>query len=177
MPGIERIKITDISNYLKIRTEKAELYSDKIDKIYFQILPLSEGKTVTEVSLSESKGRYDAIEGIDIILTLKDGSRLTLQEKILFTTFNSLTIEEHKSSGKHGAWYYCTSQLYFVAYVNETTKDITSYVLVDLVKLKILSNNDQVKWNIRKNINRGESFRYVFFKDIPPECIISKYGF
>lgn len=177
MPGIERIKIVDESNYLKTRAEKSELFNDKIDEIYFKILPLIDGKMVTEVSLLESKGRYDAIEGIDIILTLKDGARITLQEKILFTSFNSLTIEERKSSGKNGAWYYCTSQLYFVAYANEAMKEITSYALVDFCKLKILSNNDQVKWHFRKNINRGESFRYVFFKDIPPECLISKYGF
>jgi len=90
-------------------------------------------------------GRYDLVEGIDIILRFKDNTKGTLQQKTLFTDFNTATFEEYKNSGKPGAWYYCTAQYYFVVYTVET----------DII--------------LRKQ------FRYTYFKDIPLSCIIGEY--
>jgi hypothetical protein len=173
MVGIERIKIIEVTDYLKERSEMAAQYIEPINAIYKEILPLADGEQTTEVSRDELKGRYDATEGIDIILTLKDGSRLTLQEKCLFKGFHTVTFETEKRSGKKGAWYYCTSQLYFCA---EASKgEIISYVLLDLLQLKIHSNKHELPWKHRKGIERShESFMFMRFSEVPEECIIAR---
>lgn len=173
MFGIERIKITSSSDYLKKRNDQASEYIEVINNIYRDILPIAPGETTTEVTKEELKGRYDAIEGIDIILTLKDGSRVTLQEKCLFKGFHTVTFETVKNSGKKGAWFYCTSQLYFCAEAEEGK--IVSYVLVDLAKLKILSNTSSLPWQHRVGIHRsGEGFMFMKFEHIPEECLIAR---
>lgn len=173
MVGIERIKIIGVTDYLKERTNKAGEYIQSINNIYREILPLADGEKITEVSCDELKGRYDANEGIDMILTLKDGSRLTLQEKCLFLGFHTVTFETKKSSGKNGAWYYCTSQLYFCA--EASNGEIISYVLLDLLQLKIHSNKYELPWRHRKGIKRSqESFMFMKFSEVPEQCVIAR---
>jgi len=173
MVGIERIKIIDVNDYLKERSDKAGKYIQLINNVYREILPLADGEKTTEVSCDELKGRYDATEGIDMILTLKDGSRLTLQEKCLFKGFHTVTFETEKSSGKKGAWYYCTSQLYFCG--EASNGEIISYVLLDLLKLKIYSNKHELPWRHRKGIERSqESFMFMKFSEVPEECVIAR---
>jgi len=173
MFGIERIKIISDSNFLRERSNKANQYIGPINDIYRAVLPLANGEVETETKVEELKGRYDATEGIDVILTLLDGSRITLQEKCLFKGFNTVTFETTKNSGKKGAWFYCTAQLYFCAEASEG--EILSYVLIDLVKLKILSNLYDLPWQHRVGKTRsGEGFMFMNFVDVPNECIISK---
>jgi hypothetical protein len=173
MFGIERIKIISSSTYLKERSTQASEYNDAINSILREILPLAPGDITTETTTEELKGRYDANEGIDIILTLKDGSRATLQEKCLFKGFNTVTFETEKSSGKKGAWFYCTSQLYFCAEAKEGK--ILSYVLIDLVKLKLLSNTQELPWRYQSGKTRSnEGFKFMKFTDIPDDCLIGR---
>ena len=123
--------------------------------------------------LEELRGRYDANEGIDIILTLRDGSKITLQEKCLFKGFNTVTFETRKNSGKEGAWFYCTAQLYFCAEASEGR--IKKYVLIELAKLKILSNQYELPWQRRVGKTRSrEEFMFMKFTDIPEECLYAK---
>ena len=173
MFGIERIKIISSSSYLKERSNQANEYNDAINSILREILPLAPGHITTETTQEQLLGRYDAHEGIDIILTLKDGSRATLQEKCLFKGFNTVTFEIEKGSGKKGAWFYCTSQLYFCAEAKEGK--ILSYVLIDLVKLKLLSNTQDLPWRYQTGKTRsGEGFKFMKFTEVPDECLIAR---
>lgn len=178
MSGIERIKINEFSSYLNKRSAKAESCSKLIDDIYRQCLPLAHGSEHKFVGKADIGAMYDMIEGIDVILTLTDGSRVTLQEKVLFTTFRTATFEIKKSSGNPGAWFYCTAQLYFVGYVSPDTGQVASYVLIDLARLKIEHNRNTLKWQYRKNNKEGrkEEFMFIKFDDIPTSCIISIYN-
>lgn len=175
MSGIERIKIAEFSSYLNERSAKAESCNQVIDDIYRQCLPLAPGLEPKYVSKADVGAMYDMIEGIDVILTLSDGSRVTLQEKVLFTTFRTATFEIKKTSGKPGAWFYCTAQLYFVGYVSPDSAQVTSYVLIDLARLKIEHNRNTLKWQHRKNSKEGrkEEFMFIQFDDIPQSCIIA----
>jgi hypothetical protein len=171
--GIERIQINCNSDFLHERLLKSAQYYEQLDSIYREILPLHDGSIITDVTKDDIKGRYDAVEGIDIILTLLDGSRLTLQEKLLFKGFYTVTFETKKHSGKLGAWYYCTSQLYFCAEIQDDI--IVAYVLLDLLRVKLLSNGARINWRYNRGSHRSnEEFKYVNFKDIPEECIIAR---
>lgn len=178
MSGIERIKITEFSSYLNERSAKAESCNNVIDDIYRKCLPLSHGSERKYVNKADVGAMYDMIEGIDVILTLTDGSRITLQEKVLFTTFRTATFEIKKASGSRGAWFYCTAQLYFVGYVSPDNGQVTSYILIDLARLKIEHNRNTLKWQYRKNTKDGrkEEFMFIKFEDIPTSCIISIYN-
>lgn len=173
MVGIERIKIISDNDFLRERSNRANEYIRPINDIYRSILPLADGETETQTTLEELRGRYDANEGIDIILTLRDGSKITLQEKCLFKGFNTVTFETIKNSGKKGAWYYCTAQLYFCAEAREGR--IEKYVLIDLAKLKILSNQYKLPWQHKVGNTRShEGFMFMKFTDIPEECLLAK---
>lgn len=171
MAGIERIEILGTSNYLKERKQIGDAAIPDLNSIYRNILPLDDDDIITECTKDEAKSRYDYIEGIDVILTLKDKSRITLQEKVLTTDFNTVTFEQLKANGKLGGWFYTTAQLYMCAY--RTNNAIARYCLIDLVRLKLASNTIDLKWHYQNNIYRDETFRYIYFKDIPNECIIS----
>ena len=171
--GIERIQIQDNSDFLHERLIRSAQYYEQVDSIYREILQLHEGSIFTNVSKDYIKCRYDAVEGIDIILTLLDGSRLTLQEKLLFQGYYTATFETKKHSGKLGAWYNCTSQLYFCAEIENEI--IVAYVLLDLLQVKLLSCQNKINWKYNKGGQRsGEEFKYVKFIDIPKDCIIAR---
>jgi hypothetical protein len=53
-----------------------------------------------------------------------------------------------------------------------TNNAITRYCLIDLVRLKLASNTIDLKWHYQNNFYRAETFRYIYFKDIPNDCII-----
>lgn len=171
MAGIERIEIIGTSNYLKERKQIGDDAIPDLNSLYRNILPLADDDIITECTKDQAKSRYDYIEGIDVILTLKDRSRITLQEKVLTTDFSTVTFEERKANGDLGGWYYTTAQLYMCAY--RIDNKIARYCLIDLLKLKLASNTIDLKWHYQNNINRAETFRYIYFKDIPNDCIIS----
>jgi hypothetical protein len=170
MAGIERIEIIGTSNYLKERKQIGDDAIPDLNSLYRNILPLADDDIITECTKDQAKSRYDYIEGIDVILTLKDKSRITLQEKVLTIVFSTVTFEEKKANGDLGGWYYTTAQLYMCAYI--TNNAITRYCLIDLVRLKLASNTIDLKWHYKNNFHRAETFRYINFKDIPNDCII-----
>jgi len=173
MQGITRIKITETSDRLSYNIDKVKNAEPNINRLYREILPLADGDATLETTMQELEGTYDYCEGIDVILRLKDGSKLTLQEKILTLGFNTITVEECKHSGKQGAWYYCSAQLYFCC-EKDTSDQIINYVLVDFARLKILTNQGKIDWKYRVGkIQEANQFRYIPFADIPKECLIA----
>lgn len=156
---------------MKISEQAAPATSE----IYRSILPLMEGEIQTTVNKEDIKGRYDHQEGIDIILTLVDGTRLTLQEKVLTKRFRTVTFEEKNGyTNAEGAWYKCTAQLYFCCDVDEQYQ-IESYCLIDLLRLRICSVNGLLPWKYNVGHGRANEFRYLKYDEIPDECIIKRY--
>ncbi len=171
MAGIERIEIIGTSNYLKERKQIADDAIPDLNNIYRNVFELDDNDIVTKCTKDQVKSRYDYIEGIDVILTLKDKSRITLQEKVLTTDYSTVTFEQKKADGKLGGWYYTTAQLYMCAY--RIDNKIARYCIIDLVRLKLASNSIGLKWHYQDNIYRPETFRFINFKDIPDDCIIN----
>jgi len=178
MQGIERIKIIDKdrksgkNDSFMTNLHISEQAAPATSSMYRSILPLMDGEIQTAVDKEDIKGRYDYQEGIDIILTLIDGTRLTLQEKVLTRDFRTVTFEERKGSNNAlGAWYKCTAQLYFCCDVNQEYQ-IESYCLIDLLRLRLCSVHAMLPWHFNKGENE---FRYLKYDEIPEECIIKKY--
>lgn len=98
MQGITRIQIiSDNRKYDELCDRVKNSYKN-INALYREILPIMDNECVEEVELNDLHGTYDWQEGIDIILYLRDGSKLTLQEKILTKGFNTITFEEKKDT-------------------------------------------------------------------------------
>ena len=187
MPGIIRIRI--LSDWRDWRTQMAEDLAPAADAIYRKAfddigMGLSAGMEVIAVTKEAAMSRYDWREGIDVILELENGGKMTLQEKFLTYCEDTATFEERKKSGAPGAWYYCTAQYYFVGYarrywnyiqrkvIEHPILDFQSGILLDFPAIKRAAN--EINWKYNKNYHdgRGASFRYVNFDDIPPSCII-----
>ena len=173
MFGIDRIEIIDIAGSIAERVEQSKKYQQLINSIYRDILPLYEGENIRQVYLKDHEASYDYQEGIDVILRLKDGSKLTLQEKFLFDeNYRTATFETYKNSGKDGGWFYGTSQLYFVAKIINGV--VVSYVLSDFALLKIYSNKYDLPWGYREGKVRDKTkFKFIELTDIPKECLIA----
>jgi hypothetical protein len=194
MNGIEYIRIIN-GNKKDWRfdlADKCQPYTeDVLRKIFSDAgMDLLESNKTTECDTGDLIGRYDLVEGIDIILRFKDGTKGTLQQKTLFSDFKTVTFEEYKNSNKPGAWYYCTAQYYFVIYTNESQEQLKNILysddfscsirdamLINLAELHKLSLNNSIKWNENRNRNDGRRspFRYIFYNDVPDSCIIGKW--
>jgi len=181
MAGIERIKI--ISGWNDSNIKKSMAGEPFTNSVYFTEfervgMPLLNNEVVnTEVSKDGLKARYDFQEGIDIILTFKDHTRATLQEKILDTKYDTATFEEYKKNGELGDWYRCTAQLYFVGYLSENWQSLRCGMMFNLAEVRRLSMNNKIKWTIRdtKYLNRNTGFRFFYFNDIPESAVIFRF--
>lgn len=182
MFGIERIHIVNdlnIGRDFAERIDNSKKSESLFNSIYHSLLPISEGEGITEVNKTDLLATYDYREGIDVILTLENNARLTLQEKCLTTTFNTVTFETEKNSGVLGNYYTCTAQLYFVGYVNPDYTECLRYCLIDLARYKMIHAQGKIPCGYRQNQvgNHRQKFMYTEFKDIPQECIIAiKFG-
>lgn len=188
MSGITRIKIKESSD-LGWRIQLAHAHEYIADEIYQQIFDLADGKQDIKVAKNEAMSRYDWKEGIDVILQTKSGTRMTLQEKFLTYYKSTITFEEKKTSGKPGAWYYCTAQYYFIGYTrrywdyknrklfNNPIIEFQDYILVDLAALHRADENAEIYWRYDENgkDNRRAIFRYILFDNVPENCIIARY--
>jgi hypothetical protein len=186
MPGITRINI--ISTWNDWRVRLAADHSIVANKIYREIFNLDDGDENIKCTKDEATARYDWKEGIDVILTTVNKTRMTLQEKFLTFNKNTATFEEKKTSGEDGAWYYCTAQYYFVGYTRKYWNykerklcenpviDFQNYILIDLAALHREDEKNILKWNHNKNKydGRGSTFRFIYFNDIPVPAIITR---
>lgn len=183
MAGITRIKI--VSNWDDWRKEMEEGLAPPANELYRQIfndigMPLEEGEEVITCTLGEAKSRYDWQEGIDVILKFLLGGKATMQEKFLTFHDSTATFEERKSSGEEGVWYYCTAQYYFVGYARtwKTYKEklFQDWMLIDFPAIKRADGQDRVHWHENGNRHDGRraTFRYVYFDEVPSDCIIAR---
>ena len=185
--GIDRIHI--VSDWKHPYLDKAKNLEPGADEIYRMMwgvvnMPLTDD-TVNYIDCSkeDAQARYDWSEGIDIIFHHKNGTRSTGQEKLLDYWEDTLTFETEKGkTGKPGAWYYCTSQYWFVGYATDYAGgdySLRSGMMVDFPCLKRLDAIGKLDWWYDKNGDLGSrnKFKYLRFRDVPPECIVWRYPF
>lgn len=186
MPGITRIKIQ--STWHDWRTQLAEEHESVANLIYRKIFNLEDKDENIQCTKQEAMGRYDWQEGIDVILTTVNKTRMTLQEKFLTYKNSTITFEEKKTSGEPGAWYYCTAQYYFVGYTRKywdyrnrklqgnPIVDFQDYILVDLAALHREDENGTIEWQYKENEFDGRKavFRFVDFNDVSACAIINR---
>jgi len=148
-----------------------ELYQ----KIFAEIgMPLASGIEAIRCTKTEAQSRYDWQEGIDVLLYFANGTKATLQEKCLTFHASTVTFEEHKTSGAQGAWYYCTAQYYFIGYDRIEANDFQDWILIDLPALHRADAN--LPWKFNKNTREGRraTFRFLYFGDVPSNCIVAR---
>jgi len=185
MIGIERIKIKSdndwCGNYQQINRDLEPEADRNYIKLFNDIgMPLAGNETKNiYCEKKDMNGRYDWEEGIDVILHFADGTRATMQEKYLTYHISTMTFETKKSSGKQGAWYYCTAQYYFIAYAkkyNEGDISFQDWMLINLPALHAIDMKTKINWksNVNKKYKRSASFKYIEFDNVPECCVIAR---
>jgi len=176
MPGITRIHIK--SDWNDWRTKISRDHEWIADNLYRHIFDLEDGLKIETVKKEEAIARYDWQQGIDVILTRKDGSKATIQEKFLQFRDCTVTFETKKSSGEPGVWFYCTAQYYFVGYLIPEIKnyEFRDYILLNLPKFHDVDNKSRLPWLFKKNKkdNRRANFKYINFNDTPVCCVVAR---
>jgi hypothetical protein len=179
MSGITRINITSDkpSDNLGYRGKISTNHIISINKIYREIFDLEDGEEIINVEKKSMYSNMDIYQGIDVILKDKIGRVFTLQEKMLtYNGLSTVTYEKYKSSGKPGAYFYCTANYYFVAYnknynPNNNYYEIDEYILLDNNSLRL---DDNINWIAKQNKgDRKSIFIYCEFVKIPKKHIIS----
>lgn len=207
MAGITRIQITggDKDHRFTI----AESCAPSANELYRQMfasvgMTLADGDAVEKTLKDDLKGRYDAQEGIDIILRWAayrkpglpvplGGMKATMQEKILhFQGTPTVTFEEDKNSGAKGAWYYCTAQYYAVLYTTLGSAELRKIhnrpdfkaefrtgIILSLPEMQRADMRGEIKWQTRPNTRDGRrnAFRYVPFSALPEACIVATHNY
>ncbi len=151
------------------------LYREIFAHVGMTILP---GEEVIECSKEEFFAGYDYQLGIDVIIRVNGGCESTLQEKFLFTDFNTVTIEHCQDwlSLVEGDWFKLKAQYYFVGYKRDKTI-FSNWILLDWAKLQRATAQNRVPWRLRGNgkDNARASFMFVPFNDIPKDVIVSTF--
>lgn len=186
MIGIERIKIIgneDWKGDYQEKNRKIEPYANALyPELFSNIkMPLAGSEVGSiECTKEEVMSRYDWQEGIDVILHFADGTKATMQEKFLTYHVSTMTFETEKSSGKKGAWFYCTAQYYFVGYAKNyysDDPDFTDWMLINLPLLHQIDMQTVLPWEGNANSKHGRKakFKYLKFKNVPSSAILSDY--
>jgi hypothetical protein len=119
---------------------------------------------------------------IDIILTLKNGSTLTGQEKSLsnkFYKFKTFTMEfyQNRYTKQKGEFFKIASQFYLHGYSDESGTEFKEWYIFDVIKilLWLKSYNISELEKITRPSTSNASFLYISYSSIPKEFIIQSY--
>ena len=176
MSGIERIKIIKNNKGPGAwRFGVGHNAHSQINQIYSNNFDLIDNSCeYVEVTPEEKLARYDIDFGVDVILTLKNGSTCTIQEKILLTNFHTVTVEYHQDykTSEPGNWFKLKCGFYFVGYIgHKNSSRLLRYILLDWNQVKRSNIDWQTDYN-RKD-NARSNFKYAPFGDFPANSIIA----
>ena len=139
-------------------------------------MPLAEGDENLKCTKDEFIAGFDYALGIDVIFRLQSGKELTLQEKFLFTKWNTVTVEymQNPLTGEQGDWFKMKTQLYFVGYAYEDKRRFNNWVLLDWTRVQMATEQGLINWEERQNKNDGAkaTFRYSPMFDFPIDCVV-----
>lgn len=183
MAGITRIQITDkINGRGAWRFADSQRCWDYANYLYGEIfqsigMPLESGVEQKQLSKNETFAGLDYLLGVDVILKSMTGQTMTMQEKFLFTTFNTVTVEYYQDWQRNieGDWFNMKCQYYFVGYDYEKSGCFDRWVLLDWLRVQLATSQSKMVWGERKNDKDGAraSFRYIKFDDLPDEVVIA----
>lgn len=190
MSGINRIRIISGSLSKDWQIKFSDAHNELANSLYRSIFNLVDGDIVSQTDRYSKLGKMDAEEGIDIVLTTKDGKTITIQEKILSYHKSTLTSETLKGNGDIGAWDYCKADFYLIAYSRQWgyrnndngflpyDNPIVAFQDWILVDFNLLKQDMSIKWRIGKNKHDGREadFKWVYFDEIPQHVIVAKMG-
>ncbi len=179
--GITRFNITDeVKGRGSWRFEKARKYWSVASALYRQIftelgMPLLSGEETVDCSRAEFQAGYDYQLGIDVVLRPAGGSESTLQEKFLFTEFNTVTVEHCQDwlTLEEGDWFKLKAHYYFVGYGPTESLRLDPWILLDWPRLQRATAQGRIEWRLRGNQEDGAraSFMYVPFDKVPSDAI------
>lgn len=136
--------------------------------------PLQPGYEEIEVNRDDFMAGYDRFLGIDVILKFENGMESTLQEKFLFTTFDTVTVEymDDWQRGIEGDWFRLKAQYYFVGYPRDGTLEFERWILMNWASVQLASNKGDIVWGERQNEKDGAlaSFKHTKRTRIPRYC-------
>lgn len=184
MVGISRINITTQNTGRgAYRFEKSRTMQSAANRLYRSIfeslnMPLLLGEELIDCTKDEFIAGYDYALGIDVILRLGGGTEMTLQEKFLFTKYNTVTVEymQNPLTKEKGDWFNMKTQLYFVGYQSADAGHFQDWVLLDWLKVKMLTQQKKIVWNQpRQNKEDGAKANFIYLPifSFPSECVLA----
>ncbi|MBA7568640.1 hypothetical protein ES708_10374 [subsurface metagenome] len=183
MVGITRFNITDeIKGTGKWRFEEAKKRWPAANALYREIfaalrMPLLPGDEEVNCTLEEFEAGYDYQLGIDVILRPVAGGEGTLQEKFLFTDFDTVTIEHCQDwlTLEKGDFFKLKANYYFVGYDPTGCLQFGPWVLLDWPRLQRATAQGRIKWRLRGNLKdkARASFMYVKMDELPADVRVA----
>lgn len=183
MVGITRFNITDeVKGRGAWRFEEAKKRWPAANSLYQEIfaalgMPLLPGEEVIECAKAEFEAGYDYQLGIDVILRPVVGGESTLQEKFLFTDYNTVTIEHCQDwlTLERGDWFKLKAHYYFVGYDPIGCLQFDPWVLLDWSCLQRATAQGRIKWRLRGNLKdkARASFMYVKIDELPADVQVA----
>jgi hypothetical protein len=189
MPGIERTRI--LGDHSRTaggwRFDESEKMWPAANDLYRNIFcqldqPLAEGDITVDVVRGTWEASADMHLGIDTRIRFREtGLTASLQEKFLFTNYNTVTIEymQDPIAGVQGDWFSLNCQYYFCGYANESRTKFDRWILLDWPRTQRATNKLMIPWRTGQNShdNAKASFRFVDFNRIHKTCIVASSQF
>lgn len=182
MSGITRIDIqNNVVGRGAYRFEQSRSMWEKANGLYRRAfymagMPLEIGDELLRVDLNSFESGYDKFLGVDVMLGFESGQSATMQEKFLFTTFNTVTVEYMQDwrTGERGDWFKMKAQYYFTGYVRNN--EFTNWIVLDWPSTIRATAQNKIKWGERQNMRDGarSSFRYCPIQDFPNNTFMAK---
>lgn len=142
----------------------------RIDRDYPSHLPLP---------LHLELGVLDKELGLDVIFTLKNGMRLTCQEKFNsadYAALEDVTVEHYNDPILliPGDWFTMIAQLYFFGFAARDYKSFSLWVLLDWPKTVLETIKGNISWQRKCNTKGGAKadFMKTLMVDLPNDCIL-----
>jgi hypothetical protein len=201
--GIERIWISDaVSGSGAWRFHESQRRWQAINRLYQKsFVGLLPDTVVHECSAEEFEAGYDRFLGIDVILNFSTGMSSTVQEKVLLTNFETVTVEYMQDRHREvkGDWFHMKAQYYVVgydryhrsclvdpSYLHEERKSgicyvcgrpftLQDWIVLDWAQTQQDTALGNIQWSLRHNKRDGAraNFKYTWFTQFPKRCVVA----
>ncbi len=145
------------------------------ESIYQNVFPAS---SYSSVEGSDA----DRLLGIDAVIRLRSGCRLTLQEKyrsLDALKYGDFTIEARNGDGSEGEFGHLSAQLYFYGW-GDADNGFLQWLLIDVTQLKMLIDRlgglAAVGQRMQNSIHGSSVFYCIPLETIMPAVIVSNLG-
>ena len=119
-----------------------------IDNIYVDVFGVKKDNIIRSKRDNYQDDRaliLDKDFGVDTVLTLNNGTNITIQEKtrkFYYSKYNDFTFEYYNDPRikDPGEWFKLAAQLYFFGYANQDENGYYKYWLIDIFRLRLMLN-------------------------------------